>query len=151
MDNAVAKKQLGQEFIRKGIWDAIDMIYPVRGAEDVQKIASECHVDEEQVLDVLQDYESQKSKTRNEDLTYDVEYVLNSFDLSVDKRLPSFDEFYSRFEKEGSDADFSREEVKAKFEELTKDKNQLKLFEVRAKIRKVILKLFLEQSEKTKK
>ena len=133
----------GQEFKRQEIWDEIDMIYPIRSSSEIGDIANRIGADEEDVMNVLQSYESKKAEEKDSSLKEYVKDVLSDyFPSSVDKRLPTFEEFYNKFKSFSYDEKFSPEEVKMKFEELTKDPNQLSLFEVRKKIRNIIFEEF---------
>lgn len=128
----------GQEFIKKEIETQLDMRYPVN-ASDVSEIANEYGVQPEEVLGVLEAYLMKKEKQKDEDLTTYVADILHDyFPSSVEKRLPTFEEFYNKFKSFSYDEEFSPKEVKEKFIKLTTDPNQLSLFEVRRQIKKII-------------
>jgi hypothetical protein len=138
---AVPDSQIEQEVI---------MRYPLTSS-DIIDIANLCSVDEERVLGILQAYEQKKAKEKDESLTDYVQDVLNSdFVISVDKNLPTFDEFWKKFNSYRYDEDFSIEEVKNKFLQLTSDPKQLSLFEIRKKINRIITEEFEKNSELTR-
>lgn len=136
----------GQEFMKKEIWDEIDMLYPIRSAGEISDIANKFGVDDEDVLNILQSYELKKGKEKEEELNSDVEYFLhNNFDLSVDKRLPTFEEFFKKFNKAYSEEEYKPSDVKIAFDKLTKDPNQLSLFEFRKRVNKMLKEVFEEK------
>lgn len=139
-----------EENKKHDVRQAVEMGYPLATSE-IFDLANEQNVDVEYVMNVIQEYEAEKSNTKDEALTEYVKDTLHELNLAVDKRLPTFEEFYAKFKRFSYDENFSPEEVKKKFDQLTQDPNQLNLFEVRKRIRKVIMEVFSEQVKKTKK
>ena len=127
-----------EENKKHDIRQAVEMEYPL-STDEIINIANAHGVEPEYVANVANEYSSEKAKEKDESLTGYVNDVLHEFNLAVDKRLPTFEEFYKKFNKFHYDENFSPEEVKKKFEQLTQDPNQLRLFEVRKRIRKVII------------
>lgn len=117
----------------------IEMRYPLE-TDEIQELAYLYGATEEMVLRAIDDYEKDKAKEKDEYLTYDVKNVFFNMDLPLEKPLPTAEEFYKEFKKEYGDheGEYTEQEIKKKFLELTTNKNQLKLFEIRMKVRKVI-------------
>jgi hypothetical protein len=136
------KTNHGEEFIRKEIYDEIDMRYPIN-LTDIDEIADQYGVDAEDVKNILQSYKIDKAKEKNERLTNHIKDVLHDMNLSVDKPLPTFEDFYKKFKPlYNHDGEFDEKEVKNKFKEMTTDPKQLKLFEIRNNVRKLMSEMY---------
>lgn len=117
----------------------IEMRYPL-DANEIIELADLYGTTEEFVFNFVQEFEKEREEQKSQDLTEYVKDVLHNMNLSIDKPSPTFDEFYIAFEKMygAEDEHFSKDEVEKKFLELTTDKMQMKLFEIRSVIRSII-------------
>jgi hypothetical protein len=117
----------------------IKMRYPLE-TDEIIELADLYGTNKEMVVHAIDDYEKEKAKEKDEYLTGYVKDVLHNMDLSVEKPSPTFEEFYKAFEDMYgiSDDEFTKNDIQKKFLELTTDKKQLKLFEIRSVVRKLI-------------
>ncbi len=117
----------------------IEMRYPLETYE-VLELADLYGATEEAIINAVQEFEQEKSKEKDEDLAGYIKDVLHNMDLSVENPSPTFDEFYKKFEEMygGYDDEFTKDDIQKKFDEITSDKKQLKLFEIRSVVRKMI-------------
>jgi len=130
---------LSPEVLKKELRGEIEMRYPLSPNEIIE-LADLYGTTEEIVVHAINDFEVEKEKEQDEDLTGYVKNVLHNMDLSADKPMPTFDEFYKKFEEMygGEDENITKYDLNKKFEQLTSDPKQMKLFEIRSVVRKMI-------------
>ena len=143
----------GQNFMNKEITDALLKWYPDVDESTINDIASEYSVDFQDVLEIYQAIKIEKDKEHFEELKTDVKNCLKEYfnqfsSTSVNNKLPLFSDFYQKFSRLYSEENYKEEDVKKAFIELTEDPNQTSLFEIRKKIRNIIMEFKIEKTKK---
>lgn len=95
---------------------------------EISEIADIYDVDYEEVLNIMQAYVMDRNKAQQEDLIFDIKEILRTLEEEGNQN-PSFSEFFQKFKEFEHDYPYSAESVRAEFDKLTKDPNQLSLFE----------------------
>lgn len=95
---------------------------------ELSEIADIYDVDFEEVLNIMYSYIADRNKAQEEELSFDAQEVLKSLQDEGNEN-PSFNEFLQRFNEFEHSYEHSTESIRAVFDKLTKDPNQLSLFE----------------------
>lgn len=95
---------------------------------EISEIADIYDVDFEAVLNIMQSYINDRAKTQAEDLSFAAQETLKSLHDEGNQN-PTFSEFLQKFNEFEHDYSYSTESIKSEFDKLTKDPNQLSLFE----------------------
>jgi hypothetical protein len=134
------------------IWEKVDLIYPLTQDEisDLEQF-----YDLETIMNVISLYEQERAKKKEEELFYDIKYTLeNGFGFYFNKpsevEIPDFKIFYEEFLEDNPDSGYNKEEVEEKFKKMTTDPRQLKLFEIRNVVRKIIKEAFVDEKGELK-
>lgn len=116
--------------------------------DDLMDISSEYGVDMESdfFLRAKQDAMSEYHNQKSDDLKYDIEYVVSQY---FDDEYAPFNDFYDVFKTQNFEHSYSREEVKAAYDKITINPDQLTLDLNESEIRKIIRKTIIEEAKKS--
>lgn len=95
---------------------------------ELSEIADIYDVDFEEVLNIMYSYVADRNKAQEEELSFEAQEVLKSLQDEGNEN-PSFTKFLQRFNEFEHSYEHSTESIRAIFDKLTKDPNQLSLFE----------------------
>jgi hypothetical protein len=118
--------------LEQQVYDEIEM--RMRPTDDslpyseINEIAEMYGMDFEGVLGIMQNFLINRAQEAEEDLEFGAQETLNSLHGQGNEN-PSFSEFLEKFNELENNYNHSVESIKAEFDRLTKDPNQLSLFE----------------------